>query len=504
MLTAITWISAILPTAITFVPMIGAILALAVRGSDRTTRLIALTTVLAELGLVIFMYVRFMLSDRGYQFVQRADWVSAFNIQYLMGIDGLSAPLVLLNGILGVAAVLVSWHVGLRVRQYFMWLLLLQGAVMGVFVSLDLILFFVFWELELIPMFFLISIWGTGRREYSAMKFLLFTFLGSAFMFAAILALYFSFPGSERTFDMTALIHKDLTALIVPSSLVFSGFLIAFAVKLPIVPFHTWLPDAHTDAPTAVSVMLAGVLLKMGGYGLLRINAGMFPDDLAAAAPLLAVLAVVNVLYGAFIVMRQTDLKRLVAYSSVSHMGFVVLGLASVGAGASEINAAGLNGAALQLFSHGVITGLLFVVVGLVYDRAHTRHIPDMGGMARQMPLIAVGFVIAGLAALGLPTTVGFVAEIMIFLGTFPAYGLATALSAFGVVLAAGYILWTVQRTMFGPRIERWDQLGDAKLVDIGAMSVLLIPIFVVGIYPAIITDVFDAGLAPIFSRFGG
>ena len=504
MLTAITSISEILPTAITFVPMIGAILALAVRGSDRTTRLIALTTVLAELGLVIFMYVKFMLSDGGYQFVQRADWVSAFNIQYLVGIDGLSAPLVLLNGILGVAAVLVSWHVNLRVRQYFMWLLLLQGAVMGVFVSLDLILFFVFWELELIPMFFLISIWGTGRREYSAMKFLLFTFLGSAFMFAAILALYFSFPGSDRTFDMTALIHKDLTALIVPSSLVFSGFLIAFAVKLPIVPFHTWLPDAHTDAPTAVSVMLAGVLLKMGGYGLLRINAGMFPDDLAAAAPLLAVLAVINVLYGAFIVMRQTDLKRLVAYSSVSHMGFVVLGLASVGAGASEINAAGLNGAALQLFSHGVITGLLFVVVGLVYDRAHTRHIPDMGGMARQMPLIAVGFVIAGLAALGLPTTAGFVAEIMIFLGTFPAYGLATALSAFGVVLAAGYILWTVQRTMFGPRIERWDQLGDARLVDIGAMSVLLIPIFVVGIYPAIITDVFDAGLAPIFSRFGG
>ena len=491
-------------TAITFVPMIGAALAFAVRSSDRTTRLIALTTVLAELGLTISMYVNFMLSDGGYQFVQRADWVSAFNIQYLMGIDGLSAPLVLLNGILGVAAVLVSWHVNLRVRQYFMWLLLLQGAVMGVFVSLDLILFFVFWELELLPMFFLISIWGTGRREYSAMKFLLFTFLGSAFMFAAILALYFSFPGSERTFDMTALIHKDLTALIVPSSLVFSGFLIAFAVKLPIVPFHTWLPDAHTDAPTAVSVMLAGVLLKMGGYGLLRINAGMFPDELTAAAPLLAVLAVVNVLYGAFIVMRQTDLKRLVAYSSVSHMGFVVLGLASVGAGASEINAAGLNGAALQLFSHGVITGLLFVVVGLVYDRAHTRHIPDMGGMARQMPLIAVGFVIAGLAALGLPTTAGFVAEIMIFLGTFPAYGLATALSAFGVVLAAGYILWTVQRTMFGPRIERWDQLGDAKLVDIGAMSVLLIPIFVVGIYPAIITDVFDAGLAPIFSRFGG
>ena len=491
-------------TVITFLPMVGGALLLAARADARTSRLIALVTVLVELGLTIAMYAIYSASDGGYKFVQRADWAPAFDIQFLVGVDGLSAPLVLLNGILGVAAVLVSWNVTERARHYFMWLLVLQAAVMGVFVSLDLILFFVFWELELVPMFFLISMWGTGRREYSAMKFLIFTFLGSAFMFTAILALYFSLPGAERTFDMTALIHKDLTDLIVPSSMVFSGFLIAFAVKLPIFPLHTWLPDAHTDAPTAVSVMLAGVLLKMGGYGLLRINAGMFPDELVAAAPLLATLAVVNVLYGAFIVMRQTDLKRLVAYSSVSHMGFVVLGLASAGASAGQLNAAGLNGAALQLFTHGTITGLLFVVVGLVYDRAHTRHIPDMGGMAKQMPLIAIGFMIAGLASLGLPTTSGFVAEIMVFLGAFPAYKLATALAAFGVVLAAGYILWTAQRTMFGPRVERWDGLSDAKLVDIGAMAVLIVPIFAVGIYPAIVTDIFDAGLVPIMARLGG
>ncbi len=491
-------------TAITFLPIVAGVLIMATRADARAARRMALAAVLAELALTAAMYGLYSASDGGVRFVQRADWAPAFDVQFLVGVDGLSAPLVLLNGILGVAAVLVSWNVADRARQYFMWLLVLQGAVMGVFVSLDLILFFVFWELELVPMFFLISIWGTGRREYSAMKFLIFTFLGSAFMFAAILAIYFSLPGPERTFDMTALIHKDLTNLIVPSSLVFAGFLIAFAVKLPVFPLHTWLPDAHTDAPTAVSVMLAGVLLKMGGYGLLRINAGMFPEELAATAPLLAFLAVVNVLYGAFIVMRQTDLKRLVAYSSVSHMGFVVLGLASAGAASGQLSAAGLNGAALQLFTHGTITGLLFVVVGLVYDRAHTRHIPDMGGMAKQMPLIAIGFMIAGLASLGLPTTSGFVAEIMVFLGTFPVYGLATALAAFGVVLAAGYILWTAQRTMFGPRVERWDALTDATPVDIGAMAVLVIPIFVVGVYPAIVTDIFDAGLAPIMARLGG
>ena len=493
-------------TLITFLPIAGGVLIYASRADARRARLLALAVVLAELALTAAMYAMYAASEGGYQYVQRADWAAAFDVQYLVGVDGLSAPLVLLNGILGVAAVLVSWNVTERARLYFLWLLVLQGAVMGVFVSLDLILFFVFWELELVPMFFLISMWGTGRREYSAMKFLIFTFLGSAFMFTAILVLYFSLPGAERTFDMTALIWKDLSDLIVPSSLVFGGFLIAFAVKLPIFPLHTWLPDAHTDAPTAVSVMLAGVLLKMGGYGLLRINAGMFPDELVAAAPLLAALAVVNVLYGAFIVMRQTDLKRLVAYSSVSHMGFVVLGLASVGAagGAAQFNAAGLNGAALQLFTHGTITGLLFVVVGLVYERAHTRHIPDMGGMSRQMPLIAVGFMIAGLASLGLPTTSGFVAELLVFLGAFPAYALPTALCAFGVVLAAGYILWTVQRTMFGPRVERWDGLRDATLVDVGAMAVLVIPIFAVGLYPALVTDIFDAGLGPIVARLGG
>jgi NADH-quinone oxidoreductase subunit M len=491
-------------TAIIFLPAAGALLVMVAGRDARTARLLALAVVVAELVLTLVLFTSYDSAEGGFAFVQQVAWVSAFDIEYLVGVDGLSAPLVLLNGILGVAAVLVSWHVSERTREYFMWLLVLQTSVMGVFLALDLILFFVFWELELIPMFVLIAMWGTGRCEYSAMKFLLFTFLGSAFMLAAILAVYFSLPGPERTFDMRALAGMDLAGLIVPASVLFTGFLIAFAVKLPIFPLHTWLPDAHTDAPTAVSVMLAGVLLKMGGYGLLRINAGIFPEELVSFAPLLAVLAVVNVIYGAFVVMRQTDLKRLIAYSSVSHMGFVVLGLASVAGANGAVNGIGLNGAAMQLFTHGVITGLLFVVVGLVYERAHTRHIPDMGGLAKQMPLIAAGFLIAGLASLGLPTTGGFVAEILVFLGTFPVYGVATGMAAFGVVLAAGYILWVVQRTMFGPRIERWDSLGDAKVVDIGAMVVLIVPIFVAGLYPKLLTDMFDAGLAPIVRGLGG
>lgn len=418
-------------------------------------------------------------------------WIPGVNAVFSLGIDGLSLPLVLLTGLLGLTAVLASWHVKSRVREYHVWLLILLTGVQGVFIAKDLLLFFLFWEVELVPMYFLIAIWGTGNKEYSAMKFVLYTLFGSAFMLLGVLALRFS----VGSFDMEAITLAGQQGLIKPAFLSLDMlsffFLLAFAIKLPVWPLHTWLPDAHTDAPTAVSVLLAGVLLKMGGYGLIRINLGFFPDTMERWAPILAVFATINILYGAVIVFRQTDLKRLIAYSSVSHMGLVLLGVASLGV-------VGVSGAALQMFAHGTITGLLFLVVGLIYDHAHTRHIPDLGGIGARMPLIGAVFVLAGLASLGLPLLSGFAAELTVFLGTFSAHPIATGLAVVGVVLTAGYILWTVERILFGPEKPRFASLEDARPVDVVAMALLIVPIVVVGVYPALVVDVFRTVVAPL------
>jgi NADH-quinone oxidoreductase subunit M len=481
-----------------FLPLVGAMLIALFVAKDKSVRWVAGVTIVLELVLSIVVFLRYDLGEGGVQLVDRwTEWipVESFPIEYFLGVDGLSAPLVLLTGLLGFAAVFASWSIKERVREYFVWLLVLQTAVMGVFMALDFILFFLMWELEMVPMFFLISIWGTGRKEYSAMKFLIFTFLGSAFMLVGILVLFFS----TGTFDMTALPEALQGAtLIAPSGLVFTLIFVAFAVKLPVWPLHTWLPDAHTDAPTAVSIMLAGVLLKMGGYGMLRVSATMFPDVIVDAARILIVLGVINVIYGAIITLRQTDMKRLVAYSSISHMGYVLVGISSVAGVAGVVSPTGLTGAAMQMFTHGTITGLMFLMVGLTYEKVHTRHIPDLGGLATRMPVIAIGFMIAGLASLGLPGTSGFVAEILIFLGTFPVWSWWTGIAAFGVVITAGYILWMLQRTMFGPQIPRFSNVRDATKMEMVPIAVLVAAVLVVGIYPAIITDFFTEGLTDI------
>ena len=497
-------------TATVFLPAFGALVLLLLLRGDRTIRGFAVLIALADLVLSLLVFGFF---DRGegadrFQFVDQFAWIPDVGLKanYLLAVDGLSAPMVALTGLLGICAVLASWHVKTRVKEYFFWLLLLQTAVMGVFTSLDLLLFFLFWELELIPMYMLISIWGSGRKEYSAMKFLIFTIVGSAFMLVAIVAVFLT-PG-VGTFNMIELSTTETAltsaAVLIPLAGLFWLFFVGFAIKLPTWPLHTWLPDAHTDAPTAASVMLAGVLLKMGGYGLLRINVGMFPTQTDRFAWALIALGVISVLYGAVVTIRQTDLKRLIAYSSVSHMGLVLVGIGSVGVSEGALTVTGLNGAAMQLFTHGTITGLLFLAVGLVYDKTHTRYIPDLGGLASRMPLVAIAMLIAGLASLGLPGLSGFVSELLVFLGAFRAYEWPTVLAVLGIVLAAGYILWMMERTFFGARRERFADLTDASLVEAVPLALMVVTIIGVGVYPAILTDVFESGLAPMVAILNG
>ena len=491
-------------TAVVFTPLAGALIILVLARTDTQTRVVAGAAVVVNLLLSILVFVLYDLGRGGTQLVDRAEsWIpfadltatGEAQIQYFLGVDGLSAPMVLLTGLIGAAAVFASWSVKHRVREYFIWLLVLQTAVMGVFTALDFLLFFLFWEIELVPMYFLIAVWGSGRKEYSAMKFLIFTFLGSAFMLVGILALFFS----TGTFDMTALPSAIAGGeLIAPAAVIFSLLFVAFAVKLPVWPFHTWLPDAHTDAPTAVSVMLAGVLLKMGGYGMIRVSGYMFPEVIVDAAWILASLGVINVIYGAVVTLRQTDLKRLVAFSSISHMGYVLIGISSVAGVAGSVSSTGLTGAAMQMFTHGTITGLLFLLVGLVYEKAHTRHIPDLGGIASRMPVLAALFLLAGLASLGLPGTSGFVSEILVFLGTFEVWAWPTAVGAFGIVITAGYILWAVQRSFFGPANSRFAGISDATPLEMLPAVVLVIVIVGVGVYPSVVSDFFEAGVEPI------
>ena len=488
-------------TAILFLPVVGIIvIALLREPQPKTVRLTALAFTLASFALSIVVFCLFDRSGAAIgqmQFEEKISWIPAINAFYHLGVDGLSLPMVILMTFLGVLAVLVSWKIELRPRQYFIWLLLLETSILGVFCSLDLILFFLFWELELIPMYFLISIWGSGRKEYAANKYLIYTLVGSAMMLAGILSVYFT-TGSMNMVELGGL---ALAAPVIPLTAMFFLLLTGFAIKLPVFPFHTWLPDAHTDAPTAVSVILAGALLKMGGYGMIRLCVTIFPEVALRYALLLVVLATVGVLYGAAVTFRQKDLKRLIAYSSVSHMGYVLLGIFAL----SQIS---ITGAVLQMFSHGIITGLLFAMVGLVYDKSHERNLDKLGGLARRMPVIAVVFSIAGLASLGLPSTSGFAAEFIIFVGCFTSVAvegiqLYTLLGVLGIVLTAGYILWMLQKVFYGPPLEKFDGVPDADNIEKVCIFSFVGAIMLVGLYPAILTDVIKLGITPIMKLVG-
>ena len=488
-------------TTIIFLPVVGAILIAFLPGlTFRKIKSLAATFTFFPLALSLYVFAIFDRSGGAIQFEEKFSWIPAINAHYHLGVDGLSLPLVILMTLLGFLVVLISWKVDLRPREYFAWLLLLETSILGVFCSLDLLLFFLFWEIEVIPMYFLISIWGTGRREYSAIKYVVYTLFGSAMMLAGILSLYFA----TGSLSMVEIAQGGLAMVqsVMPVVAIFFLLLTGFAVKLPVFPLHTWLPDAHTDAPTAVSVVLAGALLKMGGYGMIRLCVSIFPTVAQQYALILVILAVVNVLYGAAVTLRQTDLKRLIAYSSISHMGYVLLGIFALG----QVS---LVGATLQMFSHGFITGLLFAMAGLVMHNAGERDLRQLGGLARQMPIIAVIFSVAGLAALGLPTTSGFAAEFLVFVGSYSSTIVSgiqvyTILGVLGIVITAGYILWMLQRVFYGPVLKQFDKAKDADILERVYIFTFIAVIMLVGIYPAILTDVIKTGIMPIVGLLGG
>jgi NADH-quinone oxidoreductase subunit M len=491
-------------TTVLLFPVVGAIIIAFIK-SEHAVMIKRIAAVFTGIPLILAIYM-FAVFDRSagaagtIQFEEYYLWIAPLNAHYHLGVDGLSMPLMLLTTFLGFLAVLISWKIHERPREYFAWLLLLETSIIGVFVSLDLLLFFIMWEIEVIPMYFLISVWGSGRKEYSAIKYVLYTLFGSAFMLAGILSLYFT-TGSLSMLDIS---NRGLGMVqsLLPAGAIFWLLFIGFAVKLPMFPLHTWLPDAHTDAPTAVSVMLAGVLIKMGGYGMIRVCVSMFPGAAQTYAQPLIILALIGILYGAAVTLVQTDIKRMIAYSSISHMGYVLLGIFALG----QVS---LTGAALQMFSHGVVTGLLFAMAGLVIHNIEERDLRKLGGLARQVPVIVAVFSIAGLASLGLPTTSGFAAEFLIFLGSFnstavPNMQVYTLIAVVGVVLTAGYILWMLQQAFYGPVKDVYNGVKDADGLEKFYMFILVAVIMLVGIYPAILTDVFKLGISPIAGLIGG
>ena len=458
---------------ILFTPLVGALVILLIN-KQNVSAIRWIANAFAMIGFLISVPLWYWYNPDGaqYQFIERAPWIPSIGADYFLGIDGLSTLLILLTTMMGAIAVLSSWEaITERVKEYYIFLLVLQTGMLGAFMSLDFLLFFLFWEVMLVPMYFLIGIWGSANRLYSAIKFFLYTLVGSVIMLLGILALYFyahSVTG-VYSFDVTQFQKLNL-----PPNLqwwIFLAFFLGFAVKVPMFPFHTWLPDAHTDAPTAGSVILAAVMLKMGTYGFLRFSLPILPDASRAFVPMMVVLSIIGIVYGALVALAQKDWKRLVAYSSVSHMAMVMLGMFA-------LNPVGLTGSIIQQLNHGISTGGLFLLVGVVYERRHTREISEYGGLSKVMPVYAAIFLVMTMSSIGLPTLNGFIGEILILQGVFVASKVWAAFAASGVVLGAAYMLYLYQRTMFGkvenPKNERLLDIGPRDVRTVAPLLVLV------------------------------
>jgi NADH-quinone oxidoreductase subunit M len=471
-------------SVVTFLPLVGTVVLLLWRGaSDNAARATAMLTALATFIVSLAVLGRFERASAGFQMVEQATWVRTIGLRYLVGVDGVSLWMVLLTTFLMPLSVLASWPVERNVRLYMAAMLVLETAVVGSFVALDLLLFFVFFEALLVPMYLIIGGWGGERRIYAAVKFFLYTMAGSAFLLVGILFLFAKTVGpGEGTFDVRQLMSVAGTLPAGTARWLFLAFFVSFAVKVPLFPLHTWLPDAHTEAPTAGSVLLAGVLLKVGAYGLIRFNLLLFPEASRYFAPFISILAVIGIIYGAVVALIQTDIKRLVAYSSVSHLGFVVLGIFA-------FTSQGVTGGVLQMVNHGLSTGALFLLVGMVYERTHTRDLSKMGGLALVMPWLTGAFLFAVLASVGLPGLNNFVGEFLVILGSFAVNRWFGALAAVAVVLAAIYLLWSYQRMALGPLHEEHSVLPDVNLREVLVLAPILSLLLVFGVFPKLITD---------------
>jgi NADH-quinone oxidoreductase subunit M len=485
---------------ITYVPLIGALFIVFFVRGDNTRAIQKIATGIALLDFVISIPLWFYFdpkaSGRGlFQFRESVDWIPALGVRYSFGIDGIALLLILLTTLTGVIAIYSSYTaITHRQKEYYVLLLLLQTGMIGTFCALDFFLFYVFWEVMLVPMYFLIGIWGGGRRLYAAVKFFLYTLAGSVLMLLSILALYFfndggipflNIVGLNAGYTFDVLRYHEIGNLIPPQLQfwIFLGFFFGFAIKVPMFPFHTWLPDAHTEAPTAGSVILAAVLLKMGTYGFVRFALPILPDATVRAVPWIAALSIIGIVYGALVTLVQKDMKKLIAYSSVSHLGFVMLGMFA-------LNPMGIRGSVLQMINHGISTGALFLLVGIVYERRHTRMIADYGGLAKQMPMYATLFLIAALSSMGLPALNGFIGEFTILLGAANRSMVWAVFAALGIVLGAAYLLWLYQRVFWGPLDNPANQnLADLNRRELLTLLPLIALMFWIGLAPATFFD---------------